>query len=101
MVDGPDVFGEAAAEELREPGGAGEEGGEEAGGMVWPEEEQDPFAAPVEGNSSEVQMEDEAEGSECEGKECLAVAVRLTLTSLASVPPALVALTHTLIFCSH
>ena len=69
VVDGPEGgaevgFGEAEAEEVREPGGGGEEGGEEAGGMVWPEEEQDPFAAPVEGNSTKVQMEDEAEGRE-------------------------------------
>lgn len=74
MVDGAEAqFGggeEAAevgeaAEEVREAGGEVEEGGEEAGGMEWPVEEQDPFAAPVEGNST-VQIEDEAEGRERE-----------------------------------
>ncbi|KAK8395490.1 hypothetical protein O3P69_005543 [Scylla paramamosain] len=39
------------------------EGGvrEEAGEMVWPEEEQDPFAAPKEENLTETHIEDEAE----------------------------------------
>ncbi|XP_050696283.1 SH3 domain-binding glutamic acid-rich protein homolog isoform X2 [Eriocheir sinensis] len=57
--EGAAEVGEAA--EVREAGGEVEEGGEEAGGMEWPVEEQDPFAAPVEGNSTAVQMEDEAE----------------------------------------
>lgn len=68
MVDGPEGGAEVelggeegAAEEVR--AGNVEEGGEEAG-MEWPVEEQDPFAAPVEGNSTELQMEDEAEGRE-------------------------------------
>lgn len=71
MVDGPEggaeveFGGEEEAVEAAEVREAGvEEGGEEAGGMEWPVEEADPFAAPVEGNSAEVQMEDEAEGSE-------------------------------------
>lgn len=72
MVDGPEgeaeaVFGGEEAVEVEEAAevreGEVEEGGEEAGGMEWPVEEQDPFAAPVEGNST-VQMEDEAEGRE-------------------------------------
>ncbi|MPC31860.1 hypothetical protein E2C01_025160 [Portunus trituberculatus] len=35
--------------------------GEEAGAAVWPEEEQDPFAAPKEENLTETHIEDEAE----------------------------------------